>query len=107
MRDEVSADFECVVALEGTTSTLALSSGNTGERLPAMRVAAVLLMMCVTACGTGPDPKLRELHSQAQLDAQAIMAGMDRARLRAALLAQEPDDADQIDGDHVPREESE
>ena len=54
MRNEVSADFECVVALEGTTSALAHSSGDTGERLPAMRVAAALLMMCVTACGTGP-----------------------------------------------------
>ena len=58
-----------------------------------MRTVTALMIVCLSACGTRPalepgwdeQDKLRE--QQAQLDAQAIMAGMDQARIRAALLA--------------------
>jgi hypothetical protein len=58
-----------------------------------MRAVTALMILCLSACGTSPalepaldeQDKLRE--QQAQLDAQAIMAGMDQARIRAALLA--------------------
>jgi hypothetical protein len=58
-----------------------------------MRAVTALMMVCLSACGTSPAleqalderDKLRE--QQAQLNAQAIMAGMDQARIRAALLA--------------------
>jgi hypothetical protein len=58
-----------------------------------MRVAAALLIICVSACGISPAPEqawqVRDdwLRPQAELDAQAIMAGMDLAGIRAALLA--------------------
>jgi hypothetical protein len=58
-----------------------------------MRAVTALMIMCLSACGTGSaleqasdeQNKLRD--QQAQLDGQSIMAGMDQARIRAALLA--------------------
>ena len=58
-----------------------------------MRAVTVLIIVCLSACGTSPAPKQawdeqdNRGGQQAQLDAQAIMAGMDQARIRAALLA--------------------
>jgi hypothetical protein len=58
-----------------------------------MRAVTTLIILCLSACGTSPaleqawDEQDRSREQQAQLDAQAIMAGMDQARIRAALLA--------------------
>jgi hypothetical protein len=63
------------------------------ERLSVMHAVTAIIIVCLSACGTSPalepawdeQDNLRE--QQAQLDAQAITAGMDQARIRAALLA--------------------
>jgi hypothetical protein len=58
-----------------------------------MRAVAALMIVCLSACGTSPalEQAWGEQDNwggpQAQLDAQAIMAGMEQARIRAALLA--------------------
>jgi hypothetical protein len=58
-----------------------------------MRAVTAIMIVCLSACGTSPAPEQvwEEQGNwggqQAQLDAQAIMAGMDQARIRAALLA--------------------
>ncbi len=61
-----------------------------------MRAVTVLMIVCLSACGTSPtleqawdeqQDNWGGHDQQAQLDAQAIMAGMDQARTRAALLA--------------------
>ena len=58
-----------------------------------MRAVTALMIVCLSACGTSPaleqawDEQDNRGGQQAQLDAQAIMAGMDQARVRAALLA--------------------
>ena len=63
------------------------------ERLSVMRAVTSLMIVCLSACGTSPAPEQawdeqdNRGGQQAQLDAQAIMAGMDQARIRAALLA--------------------
>jgi hypothetical protein len=52
-----------------------------------------MMIVCLSACGTSRAPEQASDEQdnrggqQAQLDAQAIMAGMDQARIRAALLA--------------------
>jgi hypothetical protein len=56
-------------------------------------VTALMTIMCLSACGASraPEQAWNERDNwggqQAQLDAQAIVAGMDQARIRAALLA--------------------
>jgi hypothetical protein len=51
------------------------------------------MIVCLSACGMSSaleqarDEQDNLRAQQAQLDAQAIMAGMDQARIRAALLA--------------------
>jgi hypothetical protein len=56
-------------------------------------VTALMMIVCLSACGTSraPEQAWDEQDNwggqQAQLDAQAIMAGMDQARIRAELLA--------------------
>jgi hypothetical protein len=63
------------------------------ERLSVMRAVTSLMIECLPACGTSPAPEQawdeqdNRGGQQAQLDAQAIMAGMDQARTQAALLA--------------------
>jgi hypothetical protein len=63
------------------------------ERLSVMRAMAALMIVWLAACGTSPaleqawDEQNNWGGHQAQLDAQAIMAGMDQARIRAAILA--------------------
>jgi hypothetical protein len=58
-----------------------------------MRAVTALALVCLSACGTSSaleqarDEQDNLGGQQAQLDAQAIMAGMDQARIRAALLA--------------------
>jgi hypothetical protein len=58
-----------------------------------MRAVTALMIVCLSACSTSPAPEQawdkqdNWSGQQAQLDAQAIMAGMDQARIRAALLA--------------------
>jgi hypothetical protein len=58
-----------------------------------MRAVTTLMIVCLSACGTSSaleqarDEQDNMRGQQAQLDAQAIMAGMDQARIRAALLA--------------------
>ena len=56
-----------------------------------MRAVTSLMIVCLSACGTSPALEQardeQDYGQQAQLDAQAIMAGMDQARIRAALLA--------------------
>ncbi len=58
-----------------------------------MRAVTALMIVCLSARCTSPAPEQAwdEQNNwggqQAQLDAQAIMAGMDQARIRAALLA--------------------
>jgi hypothetical protein len=63
------------------------------ERPSVMRAVTAIVIVCLSACGTSPaleqawdeQDNLRE--QQARLDVQAIMAGMDQARIRAARLA--------------------
>ena len=58
-----------------------------------MRPVTALMIVCLSACGGSPtlEPARNVQDNwggpQAQLDAQAIMAGMDQARVRAAMLA--------------------
>ena len=58
-----------------------------------MRAVTALMIVCLSAYGASPAPEQAWDEQdnwggqQAQLDAQAIMAGMDQARIRAALLA--------------------
>ena len=58
-----------------------------------MRAVTALMILCLSACGTSPaleqawDEQDNRGGQQAQLDAQAIMVGMEQARIRAALLA--------------------
>jgi hypothetical protein len=58
-----------------------------------MRAVTALMIVCLSACGGSPAPEQAWDEQdnwggqQAQLDAQAIMAGMEQARIRAALLA--------------------
>jgi hypothetical protein len=58
-----------------------------------MRAVTALMIVCLSACGMSPaleqawDEQDYWAGQQAQLDAQAIMAGMDQARIQAALLA--------------------
>ena len=56
-----------------------------------MRAVTVLMIVCLSACGGSPAPEQarddQDNGQQAQLDAQAIMAGMEQARIRDALLA--------------------
>jgi hypothetical protein len=56
-----------------------------------MRAVTVLMIVCLSACGGSPALEQardeQDNGQQAQLDAQAIIAGMDQARIRAALLA--------------------
>ena len=58
-----------------------------------MRAVTSLMIVCLSACGTSPaleparDVQDNRGGQQAQLDAQAIVAGMDQARVRAAILA--------------------
>jgi galactitol-specific phosphotransferase system IIB component len=58
-----------------------------------MRAVTAIIIVCLSACGTSTalEQALEEQDNwrgrQAQLDAQAIMAGMDQARIRAAVLA--------------------
>jgi hypothetical protein len=58
-----------------------------------MRPVTAFMIMCLSACGGSPAlEQARDVQDnwggpQAQLDAQAIMAGMDQVRVRAAILA--------------------
>ena len=58
-----------------------------------MRAVTAIMIVCLSACGTSSaleqarDEQNNWGGQQAQLDAQAIMAGMDQARIRAELLA--------------------
>ena len=56
-----------------------------------MRAVTVLIIVCLSACGGSPALEQardeQDNGQQARLDAQVIMAGMDQARIRAALLA--------------------
>jgi hypothetical protein len=58
-----------------------------------MRPVTALMIVCLSACGGSPALEQARGEQdnwggpQAQLDAQAIMAGMDQARIQAALLA--------------------
>ena len=58
-----------------------------------MRAVTAFMIVCLSACGmSSPSEKAWDEHGnwggqQAQLDAQAIIAGMDQARIRAAQLA--------------------
>ena len=58
-----------------------------------MRAVTALMIVCLSACSTSPAPDQawdgqdNRGGQQAQLDAQAIMAGMDQARVQAAPLA--------------------
>jgi hypothetical protein len=58
-----------------------------------MRAVTAIMIVCLSACGTSSpleqswDEQDKSREQQAQLDAQAIMAGMDQARTRASLLA--------------------
>jgi hypothetical protein len=58
-----------------------------------MRTVTALMIVCLSACGACPalekawDEQDNRRGQQPQLDAQAIMVGMEQARIRAALLA--------------------
>jgi hypothetical protein len=55
-----------------------------------MRAVTALMIVCLSACGTSPaleqawDEQDNRGGQQARLDAQAIMAGMDHARIWAS-----------------------
>ena len=89
----------CVLAtalaapLASPLNVLLRSAPTLAERHSLMRPVTSLMIVCLSACGTSPAPEQawdeqdNRGGQQAQLDAQAIMAGMDQARIRAALLA--------------------
>ena len=64
-----------------------------GRKRRAQLAVTALMIVCLSACGTSPAPEQawdeqdNRGGQQAQLDAQAIMVGMEQARIRAALLA--------------------
>jgi len=57
-----------------------------------VRAWVATVLVCVSACGVAPLSDRERVagddyRTQAQIDAYAIMVGMDAARIRAALLA--------------------
>jgi hypothetical protein len=60
-----------------------------------MRAVTALMIVCLSACGTSPaleqawDEQDNRGGQQAQLDAQAIMVGMEQARIRAGATSEE------------------
>ena len=90
---QVTAAANDATPLASPRNVLLRSAPTLAERLSLMRPVTALMIVCLSACGGSPaleqarDVQYNWDGRQAQLDAQAIMAGMDQARVRAAILA--------------------